>query len=369
MQLARTYPQPVALLVIMLLLSACAVSSAPGVDASPVPVPTPVPTSAATPTPLPQLAPPQLASGLRGNIRIDGSSTVFPITEAAAREFATFAPDVMIEIGVSGTGTGFEKFCAGETTIANASRPIKQDEHERCAAQGIDYIEVPVAYDGITVVVHASNDWVTCIRLDELRRMWEPAAEQTVQNWNDIRPNWPARSLVLLGAGAESGTYDYFTKAVVGTEGLSRADYTGSEDDYVLAQGVARDINALGFFGYGYYREYADQVRALAIDSGAGCIAPEPRTIADGSYQPLARPLLVYVRADATEQPEVRAFMTFYLANGARLAEQGRSVALPPRVYELATARLLKQTTGSVFSGGSQMGISMEVLLALEGDS
>jgi phosphate transport system substrate-binding protein len=357
-------------LLTMLLLAAC--GTAP-VSQSAVSLPTlpPSPASAtrtpavASPTPTPADA--SLAR-LSGNLRIDGSSTVFPITEVAAHSFREQAPGVDLSLGVSGTGGGFARFCAGETDITGASRPIKASEREACAANGIDFIELPIAYDGISVVVSAANDWVTCVSVAELGRMWAPEAEGVIMNWDQIRAEWPARPLLLRGPGADSGTYDYFTAATVGTEGLSRSDFIASEDDYLIAQDVVENADTLGFFGYAYLVEYGELLRGIAIDNGAGCVAPSATTILDGSYQPLARPIFLYVNPASLEQPEVAAFLDHYLSNAQELVEQVRYVPLPLRAYELAKARLERRVTGSIFAGGAQIGVSIEQLLELEAE-
>lgn len=343
------------------------------------------PTSAgASPTPIP-LAPPTVnrtaepadrpldlpmpaaeLARLSGGVVIDGSSTVFPISEEAAVAFRALAPGVELRLGVSGTGGGFAKFCAGELDIAGASRPINEEEAARCAAAGAAFVELPVAYDGLSVVVHPENSWASCMTLDELRRLWEPAAESTLMRWDQLRAGWPTRPIRLYGAGGDSGTYDYFTLAVVGEEGVSRGDYIGSEDDYLLAQDIAADRDGLGFFGYAYYREYADRLRPVAVDAGAGCVAPSVETIASGAYQPLSRPVFIYVRAAALERPEVRAFVQLYITNGADLVTRAGSIPLPARAYELAARRAERVRLGSVFAGGSQLDLSIEQLLALE---
>ncbi len=348
---------------VALLLAACGSSPAAAPTATPLPAPT-----APLPTPEPTLRLPAIdLATLRDEIKIDGSSTVFPITEQVAIALNELAPNLTIRLGVSGTGGGFQRFCAGETDISNASRPIKKSEQEKCAAQGIQFIELPVAFDGISVVVHPENDWVQCLTIADLNRMWAVEGEGRIMRWNQVRPEWPDLPLQLYGPGVESGTYDYFTSAVVGAEGVSRADFTASEDDYLLAQDLAANRNGLGFFGYAYYVEYNDQLRAVAIDGGGGCVAPTIETITSGAYQPLARPIFIYARVDALERPAVRALVEFYLQNGTTFVQRARYVPLPANAYDLALRRVERRITGSVFAGGSQVGLSIEQLLQLEG--
>ncbi|ACL23434.1 PstS family phosphate ABC transporter substrate-binding protein [Chloroflexus aggregans] len=352
----------ISLSLVALLLTAC-VGSSP-TEPSPTPVPLP---ATSPPSPTATLLLPEVDfSSLSGEIKIDGSSTVFPITERVALAFNELSPQVTIRLGVSGTGGGFSRFCAGETDISNASRPIKQSEMETCTANGITFVELPVAFDGLSVVVHPQNDWVQCLTVAELKRMWSPEAETVITRWNQIRADWPDAPLHLYGAGTDSGTYDYFTSAIVGQEGISRRDYTASEDDYLLAQDVAGDQFGLGFFGYAYYAEYADRLRAVAIDNGNGCVAPSIETISNGQYQPLARPIFIYVRADRLARAEVRTFVDLYLQNGSLFASQALYVPLPSTAYELALRRVERRRTGSIFSGGSQVGLSIEQLLQLE---
>ena len=312
----------------------------------------------------------------RRTVTIDGSSTVYPIQEAVAEEFlqarreAGLENDVRITIGVSGTGGGFQKFCSGELDITGASRPIRPIEIERCAAAGVEFIEIPVAYDGIAVVVHPGNDFVDRFTVDELRRMWEPEAQATITRWNQIRPTWPDQPLRLYGAGVDSGTYDYFTAAIVGREHASRGDFTSSEDDNVLVQGVAGDRLSVGFFGYAYYEENAARVRAVPIDdedpaTGPGGIMPTPETIGDGTYQPLSRPIFIYVRTEAAARSEVNDLIEFYLSPAGRLLPREVGyISLPDDVYDLALERFRARTPGSIFAGGgSQVGVSLEQLL------
>ncbi|MBO9391099.1 MAG: PstS family phosphate ABC transporter substrate-binding protein, partial [Roseiflexus sp.] len=303
---------------------------------------------------------------LSGEIIIDGSSTVYPITELAMQQFARIAPNVRIQLGVSGTGGGFKKFCAGITDISNASRPIKPDESEICRASGIEFVEIPVAFDGISVIVNSENRWVQCMTVDELKRMWAPDSEGKIVNWKQIRADWPDQPFKLYAPGVDSGTHDYFTAAIVGKEDASRSDYIGSEDDYVLMQRVIEEINGIAYVGFAYYQEYTDKVSAVAVDAGKGCILPSIETITNGTYTPLARPLFIYVREDRLDRPEVEAFITFYLNGAANLVRAARYIPLPPRAYELIQQRVVKRTTGSVFSEGVQVGVSIETLLMLE---
>ena len=305
---------------------------------------------------------------LEGRVNIDGSSTVFPVTQAMAEEFSLVASGVQVPVGVSGTGGGFEKFCAGETDISNASRPIKAEEAEICEGAGIEYIEIPVAFDGLSVVVNPENDWATCLTVDELNTIWAPESEGEITNWNQVRDDFPDAPLNLYGAGSDSGTYDYFTDVINGEEGASRGDYTGSEDDNVLVQGIASDVNALGFFGYAYYEENQDILKLVAVDdgddsNGEGCVEPSPETITNGTYQPLSRPIFIYVSADAAEREEVAAFINFYLNEGPSIIPEIGYVPFSEDLYDTIYERFQAGTTGSVFAGGSSQGVTVEDLL------
>ncbi len=273
-------------------------------------------------------------SNLTGSIQIDGSSTVYPITEAVAEEYRAEAPDVKVTVGVSGTGGGMKKFTRGEIDIVNASRQMKSSEDSLAKANGISYLELPVAYDGLTVVVHPENTWVKDITTEELKKIWEPAAQGTIKKWNQIRPEWPDQELHLFGPGVESGTYDYFTEAVVGESGASRGDYTASEDDNVLVQGVSTDVNALGFFGYAYYEENKGKLKVVPVNNGNGAITPTLETVKDGSYAPLSRPLFIYVNSKATASPAAVDFVNFYLDNAAELSKEVGYIPLPAELYE-----------------------------------
>jgi phosphate transport system substrate-binding protein len=276
---------------------------------------------------------------ISGTVSIDGSSTVFPIAEAVAEEFQILNPDVRVTVGFSGSGGGFERFCAGETDISNASRPINEREVERCAAAGIDFTEVPVAWDGLSVIVNPANDFVTCLTTDELRRIWEPGS--SVATWRDVRPSWPDEEINLYGPGTDSGTFDYFTETINGESGASRPDFQASEDDNILVQGVAGDQFALGYFGYAYYAENASRLKLVQVDGGAGCVAPSDATIEDGTYAPLARPLFVYVKHSALARPEVLAYVNFMLEEAPELVPSTGYHALSDEEYEadLATIR------------------------------
>ncbi|MCL0028873.1 PstS family phosphate ABC transporter substrate-binding protein [Dehalococcoidia bacterium] len=272
------------------------------------------------------------SSGLSGQIEIDGSSTVFPITEAVAEEFRKLHPGVQVNVGVSGTGGGFKRFTAGETDISDASRPIKEREAQAATEAGVEYIEFSVAIDGLSVVVNRDNDFVTCLTVDTLREVWEPGS--VIRKWTDIEPSWPDRDLRLYGPGTDSGTFDYFTEVIVGEAQLSRPDYTASEDDNVLVQGIRGDRNALGYFGYAYYAENSDLVKPVAVDGGDGCVTPSDTTVQDGTYAPLSRPIFIYVSADSLSRPEVKEFVEFYMEQGGALAAEVGYVPMPASVYQ-----------------------------------
>jgi len=252
-------------------------------------------------------------SRLAGQVEIDGSSTVFPIQEAVAEEFQAANPNVRVSVGISGTGGGFKRFCAGETDLSDASRPIKQSEIDACAAAGIEYSEIPVAWDGLSVITSPQNDFAQCLTVAELKRIWEPGS--SVTTWRDVRAEWPAETIKLYGPGTDSGTFDYFTEEVVGEAGASRPDYQASEDDNILVQGVAGDRYSLGYFGYAYFAENQGRLKLLEVDGGNGCVAPSDRTIADGTYAPLSRPLFVYIKHAAISRPEIKAYLEFFVQN------------------------------------------------------
>jgi phosphate transport system substrate-binding protein len=307
------------------------------------------------------------AGQMKGDVRIDGSSTVYPVTEAVAEEFRSIEPKVRVSVGFSGTGGGFKKFAAGEIDISDASRPIKATESEQCLAQGIEFIELPVAYDGLSVVINPKNTFVDYLTVEELHRLWAPESE--VKTWQDLRAAWPAKPIKLYGPGTDSGTFDYFTEAINGKAQACRADFTASEDDNVLVQGVAGDVNALGFFGYAYYVENQSKLKLVGIDNGQGPVTPSSTTINDGSYQPLSRPIFIYASLKAAARPEVEAFVKFYLESAPALASDVGYVPLPDKVYELARARFEKRVTGSVYAQSEAKGKMLEALFAMRSDS
>jgi phosphate transport system substrate-binding protein len=269
------------------------------------------------------------SSDLSGSITVDGSSTVAPLTSAAAELFGAQHRDVAVSVGTSGTGGGFKKFCAGEIDMADASRPIKDDDEFEglaCGENGIEYEEIQVANDGLSLAVNPENDWVECLTVEQLRSIWEP--DSTVDNWNQVDPSFPDQPLALFGAGTSSGTFDYFTEAIVGEEGASRSDYTASEDDNTTVQGVAGDKGALGYFGLSYFEENQDTLKVVAVDGGNGCVTPSTETVQSGEYTPLSRPLFVYPSADLLARPEGMAFLEFFIANEAEIGERALFVPL-----------------------------------------
>ncbi len=295
---------------------------------------------------------------IAGMVKADGSSTVFPITEAVAEEFQKAYPGVKVTVGISGTGGGFKKFGPGETDISNASRPIKPSERDLCAKSGVEFIELPVAYDGLSVLVNPKNDWAKSMTVAELKKIWEP--ESKVKLWSDVRKGWPARPIKLYGAGHDSGTFDYFTEAINGKEKACRSDFTASEDDNVLVQGIAGDVDALGFFGFAYYVENQDKLKLVAVDGGNGPVLPSDETINNGSYKPLSRPIFIYVNRKAADRPEVQAFVKFYLDNMATLVKEVGYVALPEAITALARKRFEARKTGSIYEGASISGMTLE---------
>jgi phosphate transport system substrate-binding protein len=305
-------------------------------------------------------------------IRLDGSSTVFPISEAVAEEFQQANTGARVTVGISGTGGGFQKFCRGETDIQDASRPISKTEMTACSDAGVSFIELPIAYDGIAIVVNPKASWIDSVTVPELQTIWAPAAQGKVSRWSQVRKGWPDREIHLFGAGVDSGTYDYFTEAINGKAKASRGDFTSSEDDNVLVQGVAGDEGALGFIPFAYYEENKEKLKLIPVDDGKadngnGPIVPSFSSIRDGTYQPLARPLFIYVAEKALSRPEVQKFIDFYLTEGPELAEEVGYVQLGDPVYQLVRQHYTARKTGTVFGeGGAQVGLTIEQLLSKE---
>jgi phosphate transport system substrate-binding protein len=306
-------------------------------------------------------------SGAGGDIKVDGSSTVFVLSEAVAEEFSKAGNRARVTVGQSGTGGGFQKFCRGETDVSDASRPIRATEVQACKAAGIGFFEIPVAYDGIAIVVHPRAEWIANITTAELKTLWAPEAQGKVTRWSQVRPGWPDREIHLFGAGVDSGTYDYFTEAINGKEGASRGDFTSSEDDNVLVQGVAGDELALGFLPYAYYNENKQRLKLVPLDGGKGPVAPAFDTIRNGSYQPLSRPLFIYISEKSLARPEVQQFADFYIASVGGLAEEVGYVQLGTEGYRLVAEHFKKRQPGTLFGeSGSQVGMTIEQLLAKE---
>jgi len=308
------------------------------------------------------------AAHAAGIIEIDGSSTVYPITEAVAEEFQT-AFGTKVTVGISGTGGGFKRFCRGETDISDASRPILREEMIICAQAGVKYMELPIAYDALTVVVSKNNDFVDYLTVEELKKMWEPAAQGTVKSWKQIRDSFPDVPLKLAGPGADSGTFDYFTEAVVGKAKSSRGDYQASEDDNVIVQFVSREKGALGYFGLAYYEENKDKLKAVPIKANASApgVLPSLATVNNSTYQPLSRPIFIYVKEKAAQRPEVRQFVEFYLKEGGTLAKEVGYVDLPASAYTLAQKNFSAGKLGTGFGGSPEVGLHVEDLLKREG--
>jgi phosphate transport system substrate-binding protein len=301
-------------------------------------------------------------------VKIDGSSTVFPVTEAVAEEFQKAKKGaVKVTVGISGTGGGFKKFCRAETDISGASRPILKKEMEDCKTAGVDYFELPVAFDALTVVINPKNNFIKTLTVAELKKMWEPGAQGKVTRWNQVNPAWPDAPMKLFGPGADSGTFDYFTEAVVGKSKSSRGDFTASEDDNVLVQGVSRDVNGLGYFGYAYYVENRDKLKAVPIVNEKGQpVEPSMDAVLKGAYSPLARPIFIYVNAKSLAKPEVKEFVQYYMTHGSKLAKEVKYVPLPDSAYKVAWEHIEKGKKGTVFGGTPEVGITIEELLKRE---
>ena len=307
-------------------------------------------------------------AGFAQVVKIDGSSTVYPVTEAVAEEFQKANKGLKVTVGVSGTGGGFKKFCRGETDISNASRPISASEMEDCRKIGVEYFEMPVAFDALTVVINPKNAWLKQATVAELKKMWEPAAQGKVMRWNQVNPAWPDQPMKLFGAGSDSGTFDYFTEAIVGKSKSSRGDFTASEDDNVLVQGVAGDVNAIGYFGFAYYAENTNKLKALPIveKEGKPAVSPSAETVIKGTYQPLARPIFIYINAKSLAKPEVKKFVDFYMSQGAKMAKEVKYVPLPASIYTANLKHIAENKKGTVFGGKNEVGISIEELVKRE---
>ncbi|HQU78778.1 MAG TPA: PstS family phosphate ABC transporter substrate-binding protein [Azonexus sp.] len=298
-------------------------------------------------------------------VKIDGSSTVYPITEAVAEEFQKAKKNaIKVTVGISGTGGGFKKFCRGEVDIANASRPILKKEMDACKEAGIEYIELPVAFDALTVVMNPKNAFLKEMTVEQLKAIWEPAAQGKITRWNQVNPAWPDAPIKLFGAGSDSGTFDYFTEAIVGKAKSSRGDYTASEDDNVLVQGVSRDVNAIGYFGYAYYAENTGKLKAVPIVEKAGKpgVLPSEATVINGTYQPLSRPIFIYINPKALDKPEVKEFVEFYMKNASKLTKEVKYVPLSAKAYTTNMEHVEKKKKGTVFGGTAEVGITIEEL-------
>lgn len=299
-------------------------------------------------------------------VKVDGSSTVYPITEGIAEDFQK-ATRIKVTVGISGTGGGFKKFCRGEIDVQNASRPILQKEIDDCRQAGIGFLELPVAFDALTVVINPKNDFVRQLTIEELKKMWEPSAQGRITHWNQINPAWPNRPLKLFGAGSDSGTFDYFTEAVTGRAKSSRGDYTASEDDNVLVQGVSSEIGALAYFGFAYYAENSKRIRAVPIVNNKGqAIAPSEQSVMDGSYNPMARPIMIYVNVKSLDRVEVRRFVEAYNNNAARISREVKYVPLPDQVYANNKKIVDTRRVGTVFGGHNEVGMTVEELVRRE---
>jgi phosphate transport system substrate-binding protein len=298
-------------------------------------------------------------------INIDGSSTVYPITKAITDSFkAQKAQDADINMSVLGTGGGFAKFCNGETDISNASRPISVNEMNTCKEAGVAYIELPIAFDAITVVVNQNNDWLDSITTEELKKIWSPQAEQTITNWNQVNSNFPDRPLNLFAPDSDSGTFDYFTEAIVGEEGTSRSDYVSSSNDNTLVQGVEQDPNAMGYFGLAYYETQKEQIKAIAVDNGNGAVLPSRETVEAGKYQPLSRPLFIYINSSAAQKnPQLQALVKYYIEQAASIVAEVGYVPLPEEGYQLTKIHFERGKVGTVFAGQSTIDLTIEQLL------
>ncbi len=298
-------------------------------------------------------------------IKVDGSSTVYLLTEAVAEEFQKAnRGHIRVTVGISGTGGGFKKFCRGETDIADASRPILKEEMELCQKNGIAYYELPIAFDALTVAVSPKNSWITSMTVEELKKIWEPAAQSKITKWNQIHSDWPDAPLVLFGPGSDSGTFDYFTDAIVGKPKSSRGDFTASEDDNVIVQGIENNKNALGYMGFAYYAGQMKKLKAVAIVGKNGPVVPSAENVINGSYQPLSRPLFIYVNEAAAKRKEVIDFVDYYLTAGSKLIAEVRYIPLPEQIYSLVRERFTKGDMGTAFGGLPEIGLGVKEIMS-----
>lgn len=299
-------------------------------------------------------------------VKIDGSSTVFPITEGIAEDFQK-ATKIKVTVGVSGTGGGFKKFCRGEIDVQNASRPISESEIQACQKAGVTFVELPVAFDALTVVIHPRNTWAQQLTVAQLKQIWEPAAQGKITHWNQIDPKWPNAPIKLFGAGTDSGTFDYFTEAIVGRSKASRGDFTASEDDNVLVLGVSRDQHSLGYFGFAYYAEHRDKLQSVAVvNKDGGAIKPSETSVMDGSYNPLSRPIFIYVAVKSLDRPEVSKFIEFYMANVSKISKEVKYVPLPDSVYKNNLKIVADRRVGTIFGGHNVVGMTVEEMIKRE---
>lgn len=301
-------------------------------------------------------------------IKVDGSSTVFPITEAVAEDFQKTNPTTRVTVGVSGTGGGFKKFCRGETDVQNASRPIQSQELEDCKKAGIKFFEIPIAYDATVIVVNPKNTWVSQISIEDLKKMWQPEAQGKVMEWSQVNAKWPKEKLKLYGAGSDSGTFDYFTEAIVGKAKASRGDYSASENDNTLVTGIAADQFALGYLPLAYYEENKAKLKAVSVinPKTGKAVEPSRQTVENASYAPLSRPIFIYVNEASYKKAEIKDFTTFYLKNAGTIVPQVKYVPLPAKVYQMSEAHLIKNKLGTVFKGHSEVGLKIEDLMKKE---
>lgn len=306
-----------------------------------------------------------ISAGRAPVVSADGSSTVFPLTEAAAEEFQIAQRgQIQVTVGVSGTGGGFKKFCRRETDLQNASRPILKAEMDNCAKNGVQYFELPIAYDALVVVTNPKNTWVDYLTTQELKKIWAPEAKGVIKTWQDIRPSWPKTPLKLYGPGSDSGTFDYFTEAVVGKAKSSRGDYTASEDDNTIVQGVTQDLGALGYFGYAYYDSNRSKLKLVPIKHGKEAIIPSELTVKNGQYQPLSRPIFIYVSAEAYSSKEhVKKFAHFYIQQASQLALEVKYIPLSAPIYIEVQKIMEKSSLGTRFNGHSEVGLKIEDIL------